>query len=86
MQNPKAPPPTEGLARIWQKLAELDRRLSGLESYFNGGATSQVPVVDMLLPPGSQAPGSPGRLGRLVVLRTNGQLYRDDGTAWIQVG
>jgi hypothetical protein len=78
MQNPKAPPPTEGLARIWAKLAELDRRLSNSESYFNGGAAAQVPVVDALPPA--------GRLGRLVILRADGKLWRDDSTTWVAVG
>ena len=78
MQNPKAPPPTNPDARVWAKLAELDRRLSTIESYFSGGSASQVPVVD----------GLPlaGRLGRLIILRGDSKLYRDNGSAWIAVG
>lgn len=59
--------------RLYERLAVLERRLSNLESYVTSGT---VPVVDVLPPPGRP---------RLVILRSDGKVYRDTGGGWALV-
>lgn len=49
-----------------------------IETYFNGGASAQVPVADPL--------PTAGRLGRLMIDGADKKLYRDDGANWVEVG
>lgn len=76
--NPARPPATDPDARTAGKIAELERRIRTLESYLQGGATQQVPVVQGL--------PAAGRKGRLVILNTDGKLYRDSGASWVAIG
>lgn len=61
--------------RLVARIADLERQVRTMASYVNGGAASQLPVV-LALP-------AAGRVGRALVLRSNGKLYVDDGLNWI---
>jgi hypothetical protein len=73
--DPRHPPGSTIEARLLFRVADLERQLRTLSSYFSGGSTGQFPILD--------APPAAGRLGRAFVLSTDGKLYVDNGTTWI---
>ncbi|HXH88253.1 MAG TPA: hypothetical protein VNI55_06565 [Gaiellaceae bacterium] len=75
--DPYVPPQLDPGARIYERIAELEARMRAIESYLQGGATQQVPVV-FVLP-------TAGRKGRVVMLDSDNLLYRDTGAAWVAV-
>jgi hypothetical protein len=76
--DPASPPSGDSQLRLLERLANLERELRTIKSTLSGGATAQLPVV-AALPPA-------GRLGRLLILSTDGHVYRDTGAAWVDVG
>jgi hypothetical protein len=76
--NPRRPPARTPQARVADRLAGLEKHANSISSYLSGGATQQIPVVDAL--------GPAGRLGRLIILRTDKKVYRDNGSSWVAVG
>ena len=77
--NPGQPPPGTIEARTAQRLAALERRLKTLEGLLSGGSSQQpAPVVGSL--------PTAGRLGRQVILASDGKLYRDNGASWVAIG
>ena len=77
--NPKRPAAFTHDGRIASRLAALEREVRGLKNWLSGGTTQQVPVVTLASFPA-------GRLGRVVMNRTDGKVYRDNGSAWQLVG
>ena len=75
--DPSQPPQLEPSARVYQRLADIEARMRAVESYLQGGATQQVPVVSAL--------PTAGRKGRVVMLDSDNLLYRDTGAAWVAV-
>lgn len=66
------------LQKAYARIADLERRVANLERMLNGGAASQLPVYSAL--------PTAGRQGRIVILATDGKIYRDTGAAWVAVG
>jgi hypothetical protein len=75
--DPAQPPNLDAGARVFQRLADLERRLGNVESYMQGGATQQVPVVAAL--------PTAGREGRVVKVAADNRLWVDTGAAWVAV-
>lgn len=75
--DPAQLPPLEPGARVYQRLSDLERRLGTVESYLQGGATQQVPVVTAL--------PTAGREGRVVKVAGDNRLWVDTGAAWVAV-
>lgn len=75
--DPAQPPQLEPGRRVYQRLSELEGRLRSVESYLQGGATQQVPVVAAL--------PTAGREGRVVKVAGDNRLWVDTGSAWVAV-
>lgn len=67
--DPAIPRTGGATERVFERLAALERRIAVLE------ANSALPVVAAL--------PAAGRAGRVVMLASDGKLYRDTGAAWI---
>lgn len=73
--DPNMPHAPSAEGRNAERLAAIEHDLRVIKQYLSGGSTQQFPVVSVL--------PTPGRMGRAVVLSTNGKLYIDSGTAWV---
>jgi hypothetical protein len=76
--DPRRPPAGTPQERSSERIAALERRIRNLESYLNGGAVQQIPVVAAL--------PAAGRKGRAVILDSDSKLYRDNGSSWVLIG
>jgi len=76
--KPSVPGPLDPTQRLYTRIADLERQVSNLQRMLNGGAASQIPVVNPL--------PTQGRLGRIVIFSSDLKLYRDTGTGWVAVG
>lgn len=74
--NPKFPAAQTPEARVAERLQTLERKLRNMENFLQGGATQQIPVVDITT-------FTPGRRGRIVIHSGDSKLYRDTGAAWV---
>ena len=74
--DPAIPPAGSGEQRLQERVAQLERRLAALEQFLSGGGV-QIPVVSAL--------PTHGRQGRLLILASDGQIYKDTGSAWTVV-
>jgi len=75
--DPSLPPSIDPERRRAGNLGDLNRRLSILESFLQGGALGQIAVVDALPPAGRQ--------GRILMLASTSAIYKDTGVAWTLV-
>ncbi len=75
--NPEIPAARDPGARVAERLAAVERDLREIRSVLQGGAVAQVPVVPVL--------PAAGRQGRVVMLATDTNLYKDTGSAWVIV-
>ena len=75
MASPHRPPGGTFEERAFKRIADLERQMRTLSSYFSGGSTGQLPIVDTL--------PAAGRLGRAVVFAGDQKLYVDNGTTWV---
>jgi hypothetical protein len=73
--DPAIPSSNNPDIRMMERLAALEREVGTLKRQLQGQAVSQIPVVTTL--------GTAGRIGRIVMLRSDQKLYRDTGTSWV---
>jgi hypothetical protein len=73
--DPAIPSSNNPDIRMMERLAALEREVGTLKRQLQGQAVSQIPVVTTL--------GTAGRIGRIVMLRSDQKLYRDTGAAWV---
>lgn len=73
--DPAAPPPSGLDSRVQARLEVLERKINSLESFINGGASGQFPVVSSL--------PTAGRKGRVVFNSSDSKVYVDTGSAWV---
>lgn len=72
--DPAIPPAGTPDARLADRVAQLERQLRALEQFLAGGGV-QIPVVTAL--------PTAGRQGRLLILASDGKIYKDSGAAWV---
>lgn len=75
--DPAQPPSLDAGARVFQRLADLERKIGAVEQYLQGGSTQQLPVVAVL--------PTAGREGRVVKVAGDNRLWVDTGAAWAAV-
>lgn len=72
--DPSIPQAGTAEGRLYERVAALERQLADLQTHSQG----EVPVVAAL--------PTAGRVGRVRILASDGHLYRDIGTGWVDVG